>query len=129
MQKCRAKLIFWSQTSMFWLFFAQFERAGSHTEHCWGCYNNNKIKRTTISHTDLGAHVVEHQCITNFVRTEAISKKAIDEKSNSSSTILQLSRKHAYSFNRHRQENQVCQAEVSTGPPNSSNSRSCDNKG
>jgi hypothetical protein len=40
----------------------------------------------------------------HFVRTEAISKKAIDEKSNSSSTILQLSRKQAYSFSSHRQE-------------------------
>jgi hypothetical protein len=56
---------------------------------------------------DLGAQVVEHLCICapHSVRIEATSKKAIDEKSNPSSTILQTSRKHTHSFNSHWQTN------------------------
>jgi hypothetical protein len=34
-QKCWAKTVVLSQTSMFWLFFIQFSFAGPHTEHQW----------------------------------------------------------------------------------------------
>ncbi len=37
-QKCWAKTIVLSQTSMFWLFFIQFSFAGPHTEHQWSYF-------------------------------------------------------------------------------------------
>ncbi len=65
MQKCLAKTILLSQTSIFWLFFIQFQVVGSCTEHRWSCSNKHQF---AIAQFSFLLWIVCRSCFEKFCR-------------------------------------------------------------